>query len=118
MEVIKFKYLAGFCSEQIFTLEQIEFGDVIRWIKNNNINIEDIKRYQYINFKDTYDAELYENDLILVYMNNKLVGEAVIKYDNEISCFAMVFNDGTKNIIGMVKDMKIIKYEEEEINGR
>lgn len=116
MEVIKFKYLVerknGFCFKEIFTLEQIEFGDVIRWIKNNNINIEDIKRYQYINFKDIHNAELYENDLVLIYINDELIGKAVIEYDSEVSCFAIVFNDGTRNIIGMIKDMKIMKYEE------
>lgn len=115
MEEIKFRYAVkrenSYYFEKIFTLDKIEKGIVKKWIEINHINEKDLKREQFINFRDMEDNELYENDMVLVFINNELVGKAKIEYDSNVCVFVIIFEDGRRNIIGMNEKIKIRKIE-------
>jgi hypothetical protein len=69
MREIKFKYLVkrnsnGHIFSKIFTLAQIEDGDVNQWIKINIICRSELYKLQYTGRKDKKNKEIYANDIL------------------------------------------------------
>lgn len=68
MDEIKFRYSVirenGHYFEEIFTLDQIEKGEIQIWIKVNFINPSDIKRDIFLNKYDVNNQELYTSDIV------------------------------------------------------
>ena len=68
MKEIKFRYTCkrdnGWIFSEIFTLNQIENGEVSLWIKVNIIKEEQITREQFTSFYDKNKKEVYNGDII------------------------------------------------------
>ena len=122
MEDIKFRYSVkrenGFYFEKIYTLKQIENGDVKQWIKANCIYNEDvINKDHYIGINDNSKEkeELYENDIVEVYIEYDFVTDilsviGVIEYNEEECCYYIDFPKwGMKQPLNSLIDEGIIK---------
>lgn len=83
MEQIKIKYIIkrhnGHVCEKIFTLKEIESGDVLDWISINNAREEDIIKRQYTGINDELGVEIYEDhDICRVVINGQRVEGCII----------------------------------------
>ena len=69
MREIKFRYTVirenGYVFSEIFTLEQIEKGEVKIWSEMNHVNMDAVKKNQFIDLHDRTGKEIYDADVML-----------------------------------------------------
>jgi len=91
MREIKFRYTVirenGYVFSGIFTLEQIEKGEVKIWSEMNHVNMDAVKKNQFIGLHDKTDREIYEGDIVhYIYLPGKTFwnyeGDAIIEWSS------------------------------------
>ncbi len=112
MRESKFKYVIkrknGWAFSETFTIEQIEKGEALLFLKINNVDKNEIHKYQYIGRKCKHDIEIYENALMQTDTSVK-----VVVYNESLSRFGLrsLKGGGTIDIsdndyvVGTVRDM-------------
>ena len=115
MREIQFRYTVkrdnGYVFYRIFSLKEIENGEVITWAKANIVDLEKAVREQFIGLRDKNGCEIYEGDIVQTFMfGKKVVG--IIKYSGKWGSFYF----GTKNDYGVgiaLKDVFEWCYDDE-----
>jgi len=86
MREIKFRYICkrenGHTFSRIFTLEQIESGEVRQWWELNLVGKNELHKNQYIGNKDIDNKDIYEDDILEWHYNVNVKDLWIVKATN------------------------------------